>query len=228
MQYKMNILIGIFVSCLICSNLLACKITSVAGIDFSVGLIVFPITFLITDIISEVFGKQKARQVIYVGLLSMVFVLMLITISVLLPTSGRSYITHGEFSKVFGLSIRMQIASITAFLLSQMHDIWAFHFLKMKTKGRMLWLRNNISTIGSQLIDSIVFMFIAFWHLPDFIANNIPLIQNTSEKFNVEYIFVLLLPWWGLKVLIALFDTPFVYLGVRWLKHSSTEVKSGG
>ena len=221
MLFKANILTGIFVAGLIVSNLLGGKIGEICGIDFSVGLLAFPITFLITDIIGEVFGKKKAKQVVYIGLFSMIFVLILSTLSVLIPTAGRSYITHGEFAKIFGLSIRMQIASITAFLLSQMHDVWAFHFLKQKTAGKFLWIRNNFSTITSQLIDSVVFMFIALWHLPDGLMKFIPIIQNTSPDFTAAYVFKLLIPWWILKVIIAVFDTPFIYLGVKWIKKGS-------
>ena len=218
MLFKANILTGIFVAGLIVSNLLGGKISEIWGVDFSVGILAFPITFLITDVIGEVFGKEKAKQVVYVGLIAMVFVLILSTISVLIPTAQRSYISHGEFSKIFGLSIRMQIASITAFFLSQMHDVWAFHFWKQKTAGKFLWIRNNFSTIASQLIDSVVFMFIAFWHLPDGLMKIVPIIQNTSPKFTAAYVFTLLIPWWILKVIIAVFDTPFIYLGVKWLK----------
>jgi len=136
-------------------------------------------------------------------------------LSVWLPYAPRSYVQAEQYTRVFGISIRFFIASITAFVISQMHDIWAFNFWKEKTKGKYLWLRNNLSTIISQLIDTIIFMFIALYYLP---FSFVPAALNTSPKFTFTYMFVLIIPYWTLKVVIALFDTPFVYLGVKWLR----------
>ena len=113
-----------------------------------------------------------------------------------------------EYTTIFGTTIRIFIASITAFLIAQLHDVWAFNFWRQKTKGRYLWLRNNLSTIVSTFIDTTLFMFIAFYALTD--------------KFTVIYLFQLIVPYWLIKVLFALFDTPFCYLGVRWLRSSKT------
>ncbi len=218
MLFKADILTGLFIAGLISANLLGGKIAKLGPIDFSVGILAFPITFLVTDIIGEVFGKKKAKQVVFIGLISMLFVIILTFISIYLPTAERSYIQHEEFAKMFGISVRFMIASVTAFFLAQMHDIWAFHYWKQKTKGKWLWLRNNASTIVSQAIDSVVFMFIALWHIPVWLAKFLPFIENTSPKFTAAYIFTLLMPWWILKVVMAIADTPFMYCGVKWLK----------
>jgi uncharacterized integral membrane protein (TIGR00697 family) len=90
-----------------------------------------------------------------------------------------------------------------AFVISQYHDLWAFNFWKKKTNGKYLWLRNNLSTIVSQLLDSVIFIFIAFYH--------------ATPELGVVQIFYMVMPLWALKVVFALLDTPFVYLGVRWL-----------
>jgi uncharacterized integral membrane protein (TIGR00697 family) len=96
------------------------------------------------------------------------------------------------------------LGSLVAFLIAQYHDIWAFNFWKQKTKGRFLWFRNNASTIVSQFIDTTIFMFIAFY--------------MAAPGYDVAFVFALILPYWILKVVVALVDTPFVYMGVRWLK----------
>ena len=111
---------------------------------------------------------------------------------------------QSAYDTIFGTTIRIFIASITAFLIAQLHDVWAFNFWKQKTKGKHLWLRNNLSTIVSQFIDTTLFMFIAFYHI--------------SPQFTGTYVFSLVIPYWLVKVLFALFDTPFCYVGVRWLK----------
>ena len=216
--FKANILTGLFIAGLIVSNLLGGKIAQLGRIDFSVGILAFPITFLVTDIIGEVLGKKKARQVVFIGLMSMLFVMLLTFISIQLPTAPRSYITHEEFSKIFGISFRFLIASVTAFFFAQMHDVWAFHFWKKVTKGKWLWLRNNLSTITSQLIDSVLFMFIALWYIPEFLIKYLPFIENTSPKFTAAYVLTLLIPWWILKVVMAIADTPFVYILTAWLR----------
>lgn len=203
MENKTNILIGIFVGALIAANLIGLKIADFVIFEASVGILLFPILFLITDIIEEVHGKKKAQELVIVGFVTLVIVLIVTVIAVLLPFAERSLVKE-EYTTIFSATIRIFIASITAFLIAQLHDVWAFNFWRQKTKGKYLWLRNNASTIVSQFLDTTLFMFIAFY--------------NISPKFTVVYVFSLIIPYWLVKILFALFDTPFCYLGVRWLK----------
>jgi len=202
-EQKTSILLGLFVAALIAANLLGTKITKFWIIEASVGIFAFPITFLITDVIEEVHGKAKAKQFVLAGVISLIVVLAITALAVILPFAERSFVKD-DYTKVFGSTLRIFLASIIAFFLSQNHDIWAFNFWKEKTKGRFLWLRNNLSTIVSQFIDTVIFMFIAFYAL--------------TPKHNVAYMFTLIIPYWFLKLIVAILDTPFVYLGVRWLR----------
>lgn len=179
-------------------------------IHVSVGILTVPIMFLVTDIVAEVLGKQVAKKFVNTAIVIMLFVLIITAVSVWLPADpSRAYFSQDAYSKIFSVSIRMMVASIIAFILAQHHDIWAFHFWKQKTKSKWLWFRNNASTIVSQFIDSTVFMFIAFYGL--------------TPKFDSLYIFSLIIPYWLFKILFALLDTPFCYLGVRWLKNKNNE-----
>ena len=205
-ELKTNILYGVFVGSLIAANLIGLKVANFGIFEASVGILLFPILFLVTDVIEEVYGKQKTRELVLVGFIVLLIVLIVTVIAVLLPAADRSMVSQEEYTKIFGTTIRIFIASITAFLISQLHDVWAFNFWKEKTKGKYLWLRNNLSTIVSTFIDTTLFMFIAFYGI--------------ASQFTVEYIFTLIIPYWLIKVLFALFDTPFCYLGVRWLKGS--------
>ena len=214
LKTKTNLFLGLFVACLVAANLIGSKIAQLGIIHFSVGIFAYPLTFMITDVIEEVRGRKKTKEFIWVGFICMIVVLLMTALAVVLPFAERSYVQDEQYTRVFGISIRFFIASITAFLLSQFHDIWAFNFWKKKTKGRFLWLRNNASTIVSQFIDTVLFMFIALYYLP---FSWVPAALNTSPKFNVAYMFVLILPYWSLKMIVALFDTPFVYLGVKWM-----------
>ncbi|PIZ94471.1 MAG: hypothetical protein COX81_03545 [Candidatus Magasanikbacteria bacterium CG_4_10_14_0_2_um_filter_37_12] len=202
-EFKLAILSAIFVAGLLTANLLGSKVTILFGIAVSVGIFAYPLTFLMTDAIAEVFGKKKAQQLVYAAFIAQVLVLILTYISIKLPPAGR-YTLNTEYVAVFSSSLRMMVASLIAFFISQMHDVWAFEFWKTKTKGKYLWLRNNASTIVSQAIDTLLFMFIAFYHI--------------SEKFTTPFILQLCLSYWLFKVVFALLDTPLVYGLVRWLK----------
>jgi len=200
---KLDILLALFVTCLVVANLLGTKITVIAGVSVSVGIFAYPISFLVTDIVGEVMGKAKANRFVLAGFISLILVVILNTISVLMPPAGR-YGLNDCYVKVFSSSIRMTIASLITFLISQYHDVWSFHFWKNKTHGKFLWLRNNLSTIVSQFLDTTIFMFLAFYQM--------------TPKFTVGFIFALIIPYWIFKIIFALLDTPFVYWGVAWLK----------
>jgi len=215
LKTKTDLLLGLFVASLVAASLIGSKIAQLGVIEFSVGIFAYPLTFLITDMIEEVHGKEKTKQFVLIGFISMTGVLLMTILSVLLPFAPRSYVQAEQYNMVFGISIRFFIASIIAFVISQLHDVWAFNYWKEKTKGKFLWLRNNLSTIISQFLDTVIFMFIALYYLP---FSFIPAVLNTSPKFNFAYMFVLIIPYWLLKVVMALCDTPFCYIGVKWLR----------
>jgi len=225
-ENKTNILMGIFVGALISANLIGLKVADFVLFPASVGILLFPILFLITDIVEEVHGKKKAREFVIVGFITLLIILIVTIIAVLLPHVSRSVMANEDlqiaYDKIFGTTIRIFIASITAFLIAQFHDIWAFNFWKQKTKGKYLWLRNNLSTIISQFIDTTLFMFIAFYGVTD-----TAFFDLANTRYTVEFVFfTMTIPYWLVKVLFALFDTPFCYLGVKWLKSSKKHVKS--
>ena len=206
LEIKTSVLLAIFVTALILGNLLGSKVTSIFGILTSVGIFAYPITFLITDIVEEVRGKKVTKVFIYAGFVALLLTLLLTWIGIVMPPASM-YENNEAYRTVFKNSIRVIIASLVAFLISQTHDIWAFNFWKKKTKSKYLWLRNNLSTIVSQFIDTTIFMFIAFY--------------NVSPGFTVARVFQMIFPYWLLKVGIALIDTPLIYAGVRFLRGSS-------
>ena len=214
---KTNILLGLFVGALVAANLIGLKVANFVIFEASVGILLFPILFLITDIIEEVHGKKKAKEFVLIGFITLLVVLVVTAIAVLLPFAERSLVKE-SYTQIFGTTIRIFIASITAFLIAQLHDVWAFNFWKERTKGKHLWLRNNLSTIVSQFIDTTLFMFIAFYGVT---LNS--MFDPVNSNFTVMYLFELIIPYWLVKVLFALFDTPFCYLGVRWLKKSKKD-----
>lgn len=194
----------LFVTIMLLANVLGIKIINIGPITASMSIWLVPISFLITDILAEVKGKKSIDNLIWSTIIALMFSYLFIRLSIAVPPADRFAADNDAYVKIFTNSSRMFGASIIAFGLSQFHDIWAFEFWKKKTKGRFLWLRNNLSTIVSQFIDTTIFMFLAFYHM--------------TPKFDAAFVWSLIVPYYILKIILALADTPFVYLGVKWLK----------
>ncbi|MAV93248.1 MAG: hypothetical protein CMG01_03700 [Candidatus Marinimicrobia bacterium] len=205
------VLSGIFIASLVSCNLIFQKffeieiwIPFIGSYTFaqSVGLLPYPITFLVTDIISEIYGKKRANQVVTSGLFASIFMLIVVTCADLIPMAPWSPVDSDTFHKVFGLSGAAVFASMMAYLFAQYVDIRIFHFWKKLTNGKHLWLRNNASTVFSQFIDtfSVLFLLCFFGVL-------------SWDMFGV-----LLLNGFLFKVFFAAFDTPLVYLIVYYLR----------
>ncbi|MDX1766374.1 MAG: queuosine precursor transporter, partial [Candidatus Saccharimonadales bacterium] len=178
---KLSLLLGLFSALLVAVNFLGIKVIPLFGVSTSVGIFLVPLTFLITDIVAEVYGKQVSRKFVLSGMISLVVVLIATAVFIQLPPHER-FETNDQYRTIFGASLRIIFASLTAFGLSQFHDIWAFEFWKQKTQGRFLWLRNNLSTMVSQAIDTLVFMFLAFYGI--------------SPKFDAWFILQLAWPYY--------------------------------
>lgn len=155
-------LTGIFVAALITSDLIGGKVFRVWGIDLSVGMIPFPLTFLLTDIVNEFYGTEGARRLTFVGLGVALFVFGIINLAIVLPTSPESLMRGDQFKAVFGWSIRLYIASLSAYVVGQLLDISLFFALRKMTGHRLLWLRSTGSTVLSQAVDTLVVSFVLF------------------------------------------------------------------
>jgi uncharacterized integral membrane protein (TIGR00697 family) len=162
-----TILSSIFLSALILAEITGGKLLQVRTGDslaftMTMGVIPFPVTFLVTDIINEYFGRQGIRFITFVGMSMVLFVLLLLQIDMAIPAADISPVPDEAFNGVFGVSARIIVGSLAAYLIGQLADISVFHFVRKRTGGRLLWLRATGSTVVSQLIDSFVVLFIAF------------------------------------------------------------------
>ncbi len=194
--YGKEIAVGAYASLTVIANIIAVKLISVGNIVAPAGVIVYSITFLITDFISEIYGKDVAKKAVITGFVANVIAVFSIVIAVQwTPAPFLSEDFVKAFNTVFSYTPRIVAASFTAFIVSQTHDVYAYHFLRKLSKGKYLWLRNNGSTIVSQFIDTAIFITIAF--------------------YGVAPIFKLIIGQYLLKVAIALLDTPFLYISVR-------------
>jgi uncharacterized integral membrane protein (TIGR00697 family) len=199
------ILAGLFIAFLVSSNLIFQKFFfwtpfAFLGIyytfEISVGIIPYPVTFLITDFISEIYGKKKADMVVYSGIVATLFVLGLVYLADVAPATEWSPVDDTLFSKVFGFTALAVTASMIAYLFAQLIDIRIYHFWKRYTNGRHLWLRNNFSTMTSQLVDTVtVIGLLCIFGVIEW------------ERFSL-----LVVNGFLFKVMVAAIDTPFLYL----------------
>ncbi len=196
-------LVSGFITALIVADIIGGKFVQIGSVTLPVGLIPFPITFLLTDIINEYYGKRAARRVTYIGLVMAAFAFLIIWTARHLPTSPKSPLPGDVFDQVFGASNRLYIASLTAYTIGQLADIWIFVQLKKITGSRFLWLRATGSTVVSQALDSFT---VAYMQL-----HGVTLADGTIASFS--YILQIALTGYTIKFFLAVGLTPVIYLG---------------
>ncbi len=207
------ILAGLFIATLVTCNLIANKFVTV-NLGFktfvlSAGVLPYPLTFLITDLLSEIFGKKETQKVVISGFIASLFVILIIWVGGAFPASPSSPVSNEVYNTTFGSTWRVIAASMTAYLTAQLIDVKVYHFWKRLTNGKMMWVRNNGSTVFSQLVDSFLVTTVIFIGL------------EPAGK-----IFSLILDAWFFKALVALFDTPFLY-GITALIRRQFNLKMG-
>ena len=199
------ILAGVFIASLVTCNLIANKFVTV-DLGFKVfivsaGILPYPFTFLVTDLISELYGQKKANLVVLAGFIASMFVLLFLWLGGQFNAIPDSLVTDQTYDSVFRNAWRIIAASMTAYLFAQFIDVRIFHFWKKLTNGKHLWLRNNASTVVSQLLDTILVIFILFFGV-----------------WGTDQIISAIIDGWLFKMLMALIDTPIIYGIIHLLK----------
>ena len=199
-------LAAIFIAALVVCNLIANKfITIDLGFKtfvISAGVLPYPITFLITDILSEIYGKKKTARIVWAGFGASLFVLGVLLLAQQFTAIAGSPVDDETFNKVFGNSWRVIFASMIAYLCAQLIDVRIYHFWKEKTAGKHLWLRNNFSTVFSQLVDTTLVVCVLFLG-----------VRSHSE------IIQFILDGWLFKILCAFIDTPLLYASTAFIRN---------
>jgi queuosine precursor transporter len=208
--YKIDFLVALYTTCLCLAEIMSMKVFPLVELferqfNASVGIFVFPVLFVINDVITEVKGEKRAKGLVYSSLMMVGIVMVFSLFAVALPSSAR-FRDQGAYSIIFGRTARICFASLVAFLVSGLLDVAIFTKLKKSMGGRMLWFRGNVSNIISQLIDTVVFISLAHYSFQDAVGGNI------------VFLFSIILPYWLLKCFMSLLQTPFTYWGVNWLK----------
>jgi len=190
----------VIVASVITANIQVLKTVRLFGLISTLGNVIYGCVFLATDILSEVYGKKSAQRGVWLGFAGMVLVTVWMQISLIFIPDASDF-AQESLETIFGIMPRIMAGSILAYLLSQHHDVLAFHYWKNKTEGRFLWLRNNASTMVSQIIDTVAFSLVALWGV-----------------FEIDVWWQILLTTYLMKWIVAVVDTPFIYLAKRLSK----------
>ena len=219
------VLSAVFVSCLLLGDVIGGKTIptfTMFGHDLgpiSVGIIPFPVTFLLTDVVNDFYGRKGARFLTLLGFAMALLAYALLQLTTWLPPHESTYFTQPEYAKIFGGSSQLFIASMIAYLIGQFLDIQVFQFWKGLTQSRHLWLRATGSTVLSQIVDTVMINFI-FWMWTAASDPNSFLGRKTSSE-RYEWVFAKIGREYLIKLLVAILLTPVVYAIhgaiVRWL-----------
>ncbi|MFT4841224.1 MAG: putative integral membrane protein (TIGR00697 family) [Planctomycetota bacterium] len=203
------VLAAVFLASLVVCNLIANKFLTVdlgfKVFTLSAGALPYPITFLATDLLSELYGRRRANRVVMSGVAASLFALLALWLGGQFEAIQDSPVSQETYQAAFGNTWRVISASMAAYLVAQFLDVRLFHFWRDLTKGKHLWLRNNASTVVSQLLDSILVVLVLFWG-----------VMPGDEMVTI------ILDLWLFKALVALFDTPLFYYFTWFLKRVPT------
>jgi queuosine precursor transporter len=209
---KILICLGLYLASLFASNTLGLKLMPfLFDTNLSVAVFYFPIVFLMTDVIGEVYGKKISKMFVRIGFMCTALFIGYSLLSLWMPWAEKSMWVKESYDTVFGVSWRIGIASLVAFLIAEFQDVFTFFFVRAKIGERFFWLRSFLSNLWSQLLDSAIFMVIAF-----------------AGIYTSDVIISSVITWWLYKVLMGLLYTPLSYWGIHILRNygNGEEAKS--
>ena len=203
---KILIALAVYLASLFAANTLGLKIMPfILGLHVSVAVFSFPFVFLTTDVIGEVYGKKMAKLFVLAGFIATVLFILYSFLSLALPWDSAGEWVHQSYDQIFGISVRIAIASVVAFIVAEYQDVVSFFYFKGTIGSRYFWLRSNLSNLWSQLLDTVLFMTIAF-----------------AGVYPTPVLMRIIITWWLFKVLMGVLYTPLSYLGMRLLRGKVT------
>jgi len=204
---KLLLALALYLTSLFAANTLGLKLMPFFfDSHLSVAVFSFPIVFLMTDVIGEVYGKRIAKFFVLAGFTSVALWTAYVFLSLALPWSADADWVHKSYDTVFGMSGRIAIASLVAFIVAEYQDVLSFFFFKNKFGEGNFWLRSNLSNLWSQFLDTVIFMVIAF-----------------AGIYSWPTLLGIIIPWWLFKVGMGVLYTPFSYLALKLLRdHNPT------
>jgi len=199
---KFLIALALYLTSLLAANTLGLKIMPfIFGSHLSVAVFSFPVVFLMTDVIGEIYGKRAAKFFVLAGFISTALFIIYSFLSLAMPWSDDGQWARQGYNQIFGISLRMAIASLAAFLIAEYQDVFSFFFFRKKLGTKFFWLRSLLSNLWSQLLDSLIFMVIAF-----------------AGVYTTKTLISIIISWWLYKVAMGALYTPLSYIGLSLLR----------
>ncbi|MCR4325618.1 MAG: queuosine precursor transporter [Patescibacteria group bacterium] len=199
---KILIALAIYLASLFAANTLGLKIMPfILGLHVSVAVFSFPFVFLTTDVIGEIYGKRMAKLFVLAGVIATALFITYSFISLSMPWDPAAEWVHESYNTVFGISVRIAIASLVAFAIAEYQDVLSFFFFKATIGSKYFWLRSNLSNLWSQFLDTVLFMTIAF-----------------AGVYPTPVLIRIIITWWLFKVAMGFLYTPLSYIGLRLLR----------
>lgn len=211
MKFRFDKLVALYICCLALMEFMGAKTFPLATIgsfhlNASVAIFVIPLVFTISDVVVEVYGRRRARQLVWTGMGVIFLFFCFALLATALPPSARFAGQEAAYDAIFGGAIRIAIASLVAFGLAELLDVFVFSKLRERLGKKALWLRNNVSNFVGQFADTTLFITLAFYAF------------DKPFGANAAFLIGIILPYWLLKCAMSVIETPLVYLGVRWLR----------
>lgn len=200
-----SVILGILLANLQGPKLTMIWLPFIGELQTSMGVILYSGIYFATDLLNEKYGKQDANLAVQLGFLTSIIIVVMMSLSLMfLPSTDPetrqfSMDVHQAFTTLFNFTPRFVFGSLLAYYISQTFDVWMFQYIREKTGGRHLWIRNNVSTICSQAIDTFVYSLVVWWGIVE--------LPTAIMLGLAKYL---------LKIIIAVIDTPFIYLGRAW------------
>lgn len=209
---KLLIALAIYLTSLFTANTLGLKIMPfVLGSHLSVAVFSFPFVFLATDVVGEIYGKRIAKLFVLAGFISTTLFIAYSFLSLAMPWSVDGEWAKTGYNQIFGISIRIAVASLAAFLIAEYQDVLAFFFFRERFGVKFFWLRSFLSNLWSQLLDTVIFMVIAF-----------------AGIYQTRVLISIIISWWFYKVAMGALYTPLSYLGLKLLRDEEKNYENTG
>jgi uncharacterized integral membrane protein (TIGR00697 family) len=209
--YRFDIIVALYIFGIVAAQLMGLKVVpfgEIFGLPLSISVAVFlmPFLFTITDVVVEVYGKERARSLVWTGLIVVILLALYTLFVTALPAAARFEDMNGAYNTIFGTSIRFALAAIAAFAAAELIDVLIYSKLRERMKEKGMWLRNNVSNFVGQFIDSAVFVIVAFYAF------------DMSFGDNFAFLMGIILPYWSVRCLMSVVGTPLAYAGVMFLR----------
>ncbi|HZP55374.1 MAG TPA: queuosine precursor transporter [Candidatus Saccharimonadales bacterium] len=210
--HKLDLVVALYIFGVMTAELMGSKtFPLISHFNASVAIFVVPMLFTMINSVTEVYGRARARSIVYSGFIVISLLILYMWLATSLPSSYRFKQNEQSYDTIFHSALRISLASLTAFAISELLDVAIFVRIREALKGKALWFRTNLTSFTAQFMDVLVFIFLAFYSV------------SLSFGANINFLFSLIIPYWLIRCGLTIIETPLVYVGVWWLKEDRND-----